>query len=356
MGEAHWPVPRNILGLVPFEYATFSRFGAGCLLPAYPKQGPIERIVHAVPGFLDGFWSVVSKVFALQFGLKGKQGQPNLVPQKSFIEDFWGGHGVIPHPKFFPMVRDGSITAKQGSIQTVKPHSLVLESGEEIPADVVIFGTGFKQNMDFLPAEVRACREEDGLWLYRQMVHPDCPSLFFVNSNTTTFTNITTAAIQARWLAEMLKHGLPSKEVMWAELREKQAWNRATMPCAGAARSYMMQTHQIHYYDELLQDMGASVCRKRGWFASVRECFEPYRPRDYDTIVTGTFKSEKAASKSTSCFGVIQFIKSLFQLTGCLGVLQFIKSLFQMKDGKQREKCSLSETYVKAESEVRDEK
>merc|ERR1712066_259667 len=112
------------------------------------------------------------------------------------------------------------------------------------------------------------------------------------------------------------------------------------MPCAGAARSYMMQTHQIHYYDELLQDMGASVCRKRGWFASVRECFEPYRPRDYDTIVTGTFKSEKAASKSTSCFGVIQFIQALFQ----------------MKGRKQGGECSLSETYVKAESEVRDEK
>merc|ERR1712226_1045358 len=114
---------------------------------------------------------------------------------------------------------------------------------------------------------------------------------------------ITTASIQARWLAEMLKHGLPSKEVMWAELREKQAWKRATMPCAGAARSYMMQTHQIHYYDELLQDMGAPVCRKRGGFASVRECFEPYRPRDYEAVVTGTFKSEKAVAVSQSMCG-----------------------------------------------------
>merc|ERR1712032_34625 len=123
------------------------------------------------------------------------------------------------------------------------------------------------------------------------------------------------------------------------------------MPYAGAARSYMMQTHQIHYYDELLQDMGASVCRKRGWFASVRECFEPYRPRDYDTIVTGTFQSEKAASTSISCLGVIQFIKSLFQMKGCLGVLQFIKSLFQMEGRKQRKEYSLSETCVRAESE-----
>merc|ERR1712056_100931 len=95
-------------------------------------------------------------------------------------------------------------------------------SGEEIPADVVIFGTGFKQNMDFLPAEVRAHREEDGLWLYRQMVHPDCPSLFFVNSNTTTFTNITTAAIQARWLAELLMKGCRRKSTWRQRFRRRR--------------------------------------------------------------------------------------------------------------------------------------
>merc|ERR1711988_1761442 len=286
--EAHWPVPRKIMGLVPFEYATFSRFGAGCLLPAYPKQGPIERLVHAIPGLLDGFWWLVAKIFAWQFGLKG---EPNLVPTRGFIEDFWGGHGVIPHPDFFPMVRDGSITATKGSIQKVKPRSLVLESGEEIPADVVPFGTGFKQNMEFLPPQLRALREEDGLWLYRQMVHPEFPSLFFVNSNTTTFTNITTASIQARWVAEALLHGLPSKEEMEEEIREKKQWKRSNMPHAGAARSYMMQTHQVHYYDELLRDIGASPCCKRGLFAAIREFFEPYRPRDYKTILTGEYKA-----------------------------------------------------------------
>merc|ERR1719198_354636 len=148
--------------------------------------------------------------------------------------------------------------------------------------------------MGFLPPQLQKYRENDGLWLYRQMVHPDVPSLFFVNSNTTTFTNITTASIQARWLAEMLERGLPSQGEMWAEIREKQHWKRSTMPHAGAARAYMMQTHQVHYYDELLQDIGAVPCRKRGIFAALREFFEPYRPRDYDTIVTGEYKGQVA--------------------------------------------------------------
>jgi len=283
--ESHWPVPRKILGLIPFEFATFSRFGSGCLLPAYPKQGFIERAVHAIPFLLEAFWWLVAKIFAWQFGLSG-----DLLPTRGFIADFWAGHGVIPHPDFFPMVKEGTIDAKQGAIKSVKPQSLVLESGEEIPADVVLFGTGFKQSMEFLPDEVKGYKEEDGLWLFRQMVHPECPTLFFINSNTTTFTNITTASIQARWLAELLMKGLPSQEHMEAEIQEKKTWKRSTMPNAGHARSYMMQTHQVHYYDELLQDIGAAPCRKRGFLASLREFFEPYRPRDYDTIVTGEYK------------------------------------------------------------------
>merc|ERR1712193_530858 len=97
-------------------------------------------------------------------------------------------------------------------------------------------------------------------------------------------------------MGEMLERGLPSQGEMWAEIKEKQSWKREKMPNAGAARSYMMQTHQLHYYDELLQDMGASVCRKRGLFASLREFFEPYRPRDYDTVMTGAFKTEQTPS------------------------------------------------------------
>lgn len=39
--------------------------------------------------------------------------------------------------------------------------------------------------------------------------------------------------------------------------------------------------------------MGASIRRKRGNFLTkaVKEIFDPYRPRDFDTIITGDFKN-----------------------------------------------------------------
>merc|ERR1711869_166672 len=91
---------------------------------------------------------------------------------------------------------------------------------------------------------------------------------------------------------------LPSKEAMTASIEETKAWKRKVMPNAGPSRASMVQTHQLHYYDQLLKDMGASVRRKRGFLPlrTLREIFEPYRPRDYDTIVTGEFKSRKMES------------------------------------------------------------
>jgi len=288
--EAHWCVPRKILGLVPIEYATFNRFGSACLLPKWPNASACENAVHATH-LLPAFWRLVSRIFKFQFGLKG-----DLVPEKDFIDDFWCGHGVLPHPTFFSSAARGDFRTLKGEIKEIRPKSLLLKSGEEIDCDVLVAATGYKLGQSFLPEEVQALREYDGMWLYRNMVHPEFPNLIFLNSNTTTFTNITTASIQARWLAELLngRFELPTALEMKQEIKKVQDWKRSTMPSAGPSRASMIQTHQVHYYDELLVEMGARRRRKQGCFSGLKEIVDPYRPRDYNTIVTGEFKSRAA--------------------------------------------------------------
>jgi len=174
---------------------------------------------------------------------------------------------------------------------------LVLTCGDEIPCDILVAATGYKPIRSFLPQEIVDLKEKDGFWLYRQMVHPDYPTIIFLNSETTTFTNITTASVQARWLVELLAgtFKLPSKQEMVGQIRAMQEWKRSTMPNAGAARAYMIQTHQVHYYDQLLKDMGASIRRKQGGVvtAALKEIFDPYRPRDFGSVITGEFKHRR---------------------------------------------------------------
>jgi cation diffusion facilitator CzcD-associated flavoprotein CzcO len=305
--ESHWCVPRNILGLVPFEYATFNRFGSACLLPKWPNASPCEHAVHATH-LLPAFWQLVSEIFKFQFGLKG-----DLVPEKGFIDDFWCGHGVLPHPTFFSSAARGDFKTTKGEIKEIRPKSLLSKSGEEIDCDVLVAATGYKAGQSFLPAQLQSLKEDDGMWLYQNMVHPEFPNLIFLNSNTTTFTNITTASIQARWLAELLngRFDLPTPLEMQEEIEKVKKWKRSEMPDAGSSRASMIQTHQVHYYDELLVQMGARRHRKQGCFSGLKECLDPYRPRDYNTIVTGEFKmrpsecAEPGVQQPASCFAFL---------------------------------------------------
>ncbi|CAD7929162.1 unnamed protein product [Amoebophrya sp. A120] len=390
--QAHWPVPRNILGFLPFEYATFSRIGSGLLRPRYPcsaAAGPssslfgkkslggislgllpssstpkvlgnifrnfgslltqcwhrfCESLYKTVHDSKIGTWllmnvwnKVIANVFALQMRFFNTGSL--LRPRRSFTDDFWSGHGVLPRPDFFTDIHNGAIKPIRGEIKGLKPGKevLVAELHDElthdedvsyttIPCDLIILGTGFHQDWSFFPTEFQKTVDHDGLWLYRNMIHPDFPNLGFVGSNVTTFTNITNPGIQARWLAEMwftearsrdlLKEGtttvgalageenghqntivnlkvttnptqaLPDREVMRDAIEQTKAWKRASMPYAGKARAYMIQTHHIHYFDELLTDLGISTYRKGNIF---KEMFEPYRPRDYGDVVSGEY-------------------------------------------------------------------
>jgi len=309
--QTHWVVPRKILDLIPFEYATFSRFGASMIMPLWPSAGPFEKLFAFIPGLLTFIWWLVGQIFAFQFGLKPGPGEVDLVPDKGIMPDLFGGHGILPHPDFFKFVRKGDqngrkIKAVKGEIAEIRANSLILKQGaegagltqplleQEIPCDVLIAGTGYKQRRTFLPDAIAELKEQDGFWLYRNMVLPDHPRFIFLNSESTTFTNITTASLQARWVMEMIAGNfkLPSSSAMHQEIDATKAWKRKTMPNAGACRAYMIQLHQVHYYDELLKDMGVNIRRKAASrpFGAIREVFEPYRPRDYDTVITGEFK------------------------------------------------------------------
>ena len=277
--STHWPVPRKILGLVPFEYATFSRLGAALLTPKYYVAGPVENLIHGIPGLISFFWKFVGKIFSFQLGLG------DLEPEMPLADDMWCGHGVLPTPKFFSKIKT-SIHPLKGNITKVVPEkkAIIVDTKKEIPADVIIFGTGFHADTRLFPAAIQDAIEPDGLWLYRNIVHPDVPSCFFVGSRITTFTNITTASLQARWVALKLKNGLPSKMTMRSDINDVKLWKRRTMPYAGASRASMLQLHQLHYHDQLLKDLNLPIRQKSNILA---EIFDPYRPSDYAGVITG---------------------------------------------------------------------
>merc|ERR1712186_144658 len=149
----------------------------------------------------------------------------------------------------------------------------------------VVFGTGFMKSYAYLDSSLRKQlnREQDGLYLYRNMFPTQVPDLCFVGSEVSTFNNILTQGLQALWLKQVLigQVALPSLEVMEQTIAKEQAWKRSWMPKKGD-RAAILQLHKMAYHDQLCRDMGVNP-RRKGWNL-LAEVFAPYSAADYTDL------------------------------------------------------------------------
>jgi dimethylaniline monooxygenase (N-oxide forming) len=103
--NAHWPTPRKIAGLIPFQYIFLSRFGTA-LVSAHRGVYPAEGSGVAVSMFRKFGWPIVGgafyaveALFRLQLGLFGDRS-----PKTDIVEDFYGEIRclqVLSHDLFF---------------------------------------------------------------------------------------------------------------------------------------------------------------------------------------------------------------------------------------------------------------
>jgi len=277
--SAHWPVPRHLLNLVPFKWGTYSRFGHFLLRPHHD----VNNIAWYMHGLLTPikwvWWRVVEIMFKVQFGLPKE-----MIPDRPIDIDVFTG-GQILNYEFRDMLKAGKVEALKGSLEKVTPDSVILQDGTELPADIIVFGTGFTKNYDLLDRLIqnKLDREKDGLYLYRNVLPPRLPNIAFVGSEVSTFNNILTHGLQAEWLARVIDGSveLPGSGKMSQAVEFEQAWKRSWMP-GTSARASIFQLHMMKYHDSLVKDMGDNHRRKGLNFLA--EAFAPYNARDYSPI------------------------------------------------------------------------
>jgi len=292
---SHWCIPRKVLGLVPMVWLLYSRFGQGTL-PRWQYCGRIEHIFHTYfKPLIWLYWRIVETILTFQLGLYGKA--ENLRPSLAIEQDMYYGHGVVCHPDFFSMARGNKIEAIKGSIDRILSNGeILLRDGMSIKADEIVFATGFKREFSFLPMELLEKKEEDGFYAYRNMIVPGVPGIAFLNSNVTTFSNITTPTMQAAWVAELILGNISLPDNMEELVQQDKEWRRKHLEHAGEARAYFIQLHQIRYWDTLLKDIGANTKRKRSGMGPIVDMFMnffvPVYSSDYKSIATGEWKHQ----------------------------------------------------------------
>jgi dimethylaniline monooxygenase (N-oxide forming) len=301
--HAHWPVPRNLLGILPFKWGMLNRL-TSTLIPMYLHPTSLERWVQTLGRPLIWFWwRLVELLLRFQCRLGSKFGtRENLVPDEPVEIGSFGEPTMLPRPEFYRLIRRGVIQARRAGVRGFAPSEVVLESGDKIAADLVVLATGWKTDYAFLPEPVRARLhlEADGLYLYRHILHPDLPRLAFIG-NASTISSVLTYSLQARWLGDLLagKFVLPNPDSMRREIKALREWKRRWMP-PSPQRGARLILHMLHYHDELVRDVGASELRKLGFFAPLKELIAPYQPRDYRGVVAGEESTFAVATVSAA--------------------------------------------------------
>jgi cation diffusion facilitator CzcD-associated flavoprotein CzcO len=253
--RAMWKVPTHIFGVLNVKYVFYSRFVEAMSEPWEPRPG--ERVLHSVgKPLVWAFWRLVEGIMRAQFRLASA----GLVPEHGFETQV--GCNLSNAPRgYYNAVRSGRIQANRGEVAGYEPSQVVLADGSRLPADVVVYGTGYTPSLPFLDDATRAkALGADGYFrLYRNILPPDEPTLGFVGYNSSLFCQLS-AELAAGWLAECWTGGFtpPTADVMRRQVEDRLQWYREHRPLdLQSYKNACVPPFNYRHFDELLRDMGA---------------------------------------------------------------------------------------------------
>lgn len=124
--------------------------------------------------------------------------------------------------------------AGRGLIQ-VKPNSQQFNGREVLFTDansamfgMVVYATGYKVTFPFFAPDFINVEASNDLQLYKRVVHPDFPGLYFQGLVQPLGANMPLAETQANWIARLIAGScrLPNRTAMLASIQKEAARNR----------------------------------------------------------------------------------------------------------------------------------
>ena len=262
--EIHWPVPRYILNMIPFQWGTYSRLGHFLIPNHHWNISSNEKKWHRIfLPFKNAIWKLLEHVFSFQFNIKVK-------PTKPLDIDLFNCGQILTYE-----LRDAVEKQKIDCI-FIKDSNSIASFAENF--DIVICGTGFKKDYTIFEKDIKDQLDiqDDGLWLYKNIIPIGINNLAFIGSEVSTFNNILTQSLQAQWLAHIIEEkSLPDSETMCQYVQNERNWKRSWMDNT-SSRASLIQLHMTKYHDELCVDIKKSLPFTRWW-----QWIFPLTSRDY---------------------------------------------------------------------------
>jgi dimethylaniline monooxygenase (N-oxide forming) len=94
--------------------------------------------------------------------------------------------------------------------------------------DAIVYATGYKVSFPFFADDFLNVETSNDLQLYRRVVHPDFPGLYFVGLLQPLGAIMPLAEIQSRWIAELIAERcrLPAKNIMQQAINQEANQNK----------------------------------------------------------------------------------------------------------------------------------
>jgi cation diffusion facilitator CzcD-associated flavoprotein CzcO len=169
----------------------------------------------------------------------------------------WREHATLSQ-ELLPYVGHGWIRIKP-NVRELQGTQVAFDDGSTAPIDAIIYATGYRTSFPFIAREL--FEVTDGpVSLYRRMLPPTLPGLYFVGLVQPIGPTIPLVEIQARWVASVLagETVLPDTATMQAEI-ERHHRHQAER-YLGSAR-YTLEVDFRDYAKQLRSDMASRQAR-----------------------------------------------------------------------------------------------
>jgi dimethylaniline monooxygenase (N-oxide forming) len=192
------------------------------IVPNWLWSTPFDKLANPIteklPIFLQRFLLKISLWLAHgnqeDFGVP-KPNRPILSEHPTLSQDLLNmtGRGLI---KIKPNIKE------------FKGKTIVFDDGTSQETDLLVYATGYKITFPFFKNGFINVEDSNDLQLYKRVIHPEFPGMYFLAFIQPLGAIMPLAEIQAKWIAKIInkKVALPSKEIQLAAIEKQKEYNQ----------------------------------------------------------------------------------------------------------------------------------
>jgi len=149
-------------------------------------------------------------------------------------------------------IGEGRVKVKP-SIRRLEGHSVRFEDGSTERIDRIVYCTGYKITFPFFAPGLPDPSADNRIELYRRVVHPDLPGLYFIGLIQPLYAIMPLAELQSEWVADLLEGTarLPDRGTM---VRDIAGGQRAMRRRYVASKRHTIQVDGPYYKRQLRRE------------------------------------------------------------------------------------------------------